>query len=119
MLVMTPHKITSVPDLDWTDHAREEIEINPDLVERSVVAYQFGDMLIAGLCYPVLCGPPWFWFAATKSLRLRPILRLAFLLPSNCYTAVKNGWPAGDKFAQFFGFQPQNKLDEYTVYWRA
>lgn len=113
-------RINSIPDLDWTEHAREEIAANPWLVARSEVAVRVDDALIAGLYYPVLCGPPWFWLAVTKGLRVRALFALVELLPPNCYTMVKQGWRVGDRFARFFGFTPQeSEFYGYKVYWRA
>jgi hypothetical protein len=89
-------------------------------------AYQVDDLFIAGWHYPVLAGPPWFWFALTKDfvgMKLRRLKELQPRIPPNAHTAVELGWQAGDRFARFFGFRPTDQVlevdgTEYIVYRR-
>lgn len=116
--------IETLPDLPWTEQSAAEIAKAPGLVEDSDFAWQVDDLFVAGWHYPVLAGPPWFWFALTENFERKDVRRLLILrpkIPAGAFTAVQRDFVAGHRFAKYFGFQPTGDVVEgdYLVYRRA
>lgn len=109
---MTP--IDSLPDLDWSDIAREEIvAAGAELVSKSDFAYRIGNIAIAGLIYSSYTAPPWFWFALTNGITLKDLLDLRAKrekIPQGAITAVNKNLPEAIKFAKFFGFEDTDRI---------
>lgn len=115
---MTP--INSIPNFDWNDLARRNIERSQGLVEESHVAYSIGNIGIAGLIYSNFLQPPWFWFALARGVTLRHLLdfrRLKERIPLGSLTAVDTASEDAVKFARVFGFvnTGQPYADEETI----
>ena len=101
--------IEKIPELDWSDTAREELELTgKDLIDQSSIAYQIGNVAIAGLIHDSFTSPPWFWFALAKGVTLRELLdfrRYTELIPKGAMTGVNANCPEAIKFAKLFGFE--------------
>lgn len=113
---MTP--INELPSLNWSTTASEQLQITgPEIVEQSHVAYQIGNIAVAGLIYGSLLCPPWFWFALADGITLRELLdfrRLMEKIPTGSLTAVNASHKEAIKFARVFGFEETDSEAEIS-----
>lgn len=121
--------IDELPDLDWSDTAKQEIERlgAGDLLRQSSVAYRIRHVAVAGLIYHSFLQPPWFWFALAKDISHGDLLdfrRLKDLIPKGSLTGVNKADARCVRFAQLYGFEPTAEEHEqqgvtYQVFRRA
>lgn len=120
--------IDSLPDLDWTDHARSEIVVvGPEIIMQSHVALQIGNVAIAGLIYHSFTSPPEMWFALARGVTMRDLIdfrRLQEYIPRGTTVSVKVGHRIAERFAMFYGFAPTETTfdfrdNSYRIYRRA
>jgi hypothetical protein len=120
------NRIDRLPDLDWSEIAKNEIILTEsNLVEQSDVAYQIGQVAIAGLIYRSYTSPPWFWFALAKGVTIRDLIdfrRKREEIPPGALTAIRKDRLQAIRFAKFFGFEETNIVstdDAYMIFRRA
>lgn len=101
--------IDKLPDLDWSEIAKAEIALTgPDLIRQSCVAYQLGNVAIAGLVYFSFTSAPLFWFALARGVTIRDLIDFRAqreLIPTGAFTMVDEDQPRSIRFAEFYGFE--------------
>lgn len=111
-------QIDRLPDLDWSEHAAEEIAVSGQaLLDRSDFIWKVGEVAICGLIYESFTSSPWFWFALARGVGMRDLIdfrRLALMIPSGSLTAVMDGKPVAARFAEFYGFEETDKVREHA-----
>lgn len=120
--------IDALPDLPWSKQARVEIvSTGAELVRRSDLAFQFGNIGVAGLIYTCLLSPPWFWFALVEDVSIGDLIdfrRLAQHIPVGALTAIRSDFERGKKFARLYGFTDTGEVHShnnvsYNIYRRG
>lgn len=123
---MTP--IENLPNLDWSEIAKAEIELTgSDLIRQSSVAYQLGHAAIAGLVYFSFTSPPLFWFALARGVSIRDLIDFRAkreLIPVGAFTMVDIDHERSERFALFYGFEDTGQIinqlgHTYKIYRRA
>jgi hypothetical protein len=103
------NRIESLPDLDWSDLARDEIlTTGQELIDMSAAAWQIGNFAIVGLVYRTYTSPPWMWMALAKGVTLRHLLdfrRRQELIPPGTLVGVREAHGEAIRFAKLFGFE--------------
>lgn len=110
-------EIDRLPDLDWSDRAREQIELTGGdaLVRASHVAYRLGNAGAIGLVYQSFFAPPWLWMALAKNVTIRDLIdfrRLQERIPRGTIAAVEDGDETAIRFAAFYGFVDSGQVVE-------
>ena len=103
--------ISALPDLPWTDNSQLEIENAgaEALFSYTDTAWQFGNVLVVGLCYNSFVQAPWLWFALTKNVKFKDLIDFRYfqtMIPEGTMTAVAEDFAVGHRFAKFYGFKP-------------
>lgn len=119
-------RINSLPPLDWSDTAFQEIELTGDeLVQQSDCAYRLGNIGVCGLIYSSYTSPPWLWFALARDVSVGDLLdfkkRLEALIPVGSVTGIRADFLKGVRFAKFYGFEPTGEVarhggHDYEIY---
>lgn len=106
-----------IPSYDLLPHSEWEMDYldKGDLLKGSMIVGQVVDdgvpLVIYGLVYQSLTGPPWFWSFMTKVVGEQPLRAVRAIrtvieaLPPQCYTAVLCANAQANKFAKLFGFE--------------
>lgn len=110
------NRIESLPELEWSETAKRQIEaFGASVVQMSEVAYRIGDVAVAGLIYSTYTSPPWFWFALAKGVTMRHLIdfrRLQDRIPRGSLTGVEENTIAM-RFADFYGFRRTGEIREH------
>lgn len=96
-----------IPNLDWQDHFRHELEAAADVLAVSDFVGRIGNVASFGYIYYSLMAPPWMWFLLAKNVSFKDLIdfrRLAVQIPKDTKTTVRLGHDEGFKFAKFYGF---------------
>ena len=114
--------ISELPNLPWTENTRAEIEkAGADaLFAHTDIAWQFGNILVVGLCYNSFVQAPWLWFALTKNVKFKDLIdfrHFQTMIPVGTITAVAEDFTVGHRFAKFYGFE--NTGEAYDVTGRS
>ena len=115
---MIPIKeIRELPELDWSDQALIEIgNAGADVLAKSQLILQLGNVCIAGLIYGSFTSPPWFWFALARNVGIRDLIDFrgaSQRIPWGARTAIREDYEAAHRFARFYHFVPINEIVEY------
>lgn len=117
-------EIAEIPELEWAHPSQTLVE---DDFKNNLQLYQLGNAGVLGIVYSSLISPPWIWFRLSKSFSNRDLIELkkeSYRLPRDAHTVVKTTFKEGERFARFFGFEPQHTLidydgDVYEIYRRV
>jgi len=110
-------EIDRLPDLDWSDRAREQIALTGGdaLIRDSHVAYRLGNAAVIGLVYPSFFAPPWLWMALARDISLRDLIdfrRMQERIPRGTLTGIEDGDEVAHRFAAFYGFVDSGQVVE-------
>jgi hypothetical protein len=102
--------IDQFPNLDWSEHAQEELLITDarELMMVTDFAWKIGNIAAIGLVYSSFAAPPWMWMIFAKGVTNRDLYdfrRKATLIPKGTLTAVKASFEMGLRFARLYGFE--------------